>query len=95
VAANLYDTGLPATWADGDFDYNGVVDFDDVVASVSANIFDAGPYNAPPGGLSALGLGVSLESEGSINGGFAAVPEPGTWVLAAVAAACGVRWRRR
>jgi hypothetical protein len=86
VSANLYDTGLPATWAEGDFDYNGVVDFDDVVASVSANLFDAGPYNTAPGGLSMLG-----------GGGIAAVPEPATWVLAlfgVVASGALVRRRR-
>ncbi len=90
VSANLYDTGLPATWADGDFDYNGVVDFDDVVASVSANLFDAGPYNTAPGGLSALGFG-----DGLAGGGIAAVPEPATWVLMALGAACAAGWRRR
>jgi hypothetical protein len=89
VSANLYDTGLPATWAEGDYDYNGVVDFDDVVASVSANLFDAGPYNTAPGGLSALGFGDGLV------GGIVAVPEPATWVLVALGAACAAAWRRR
>ena len=85
VSANLYDTGLPATWAEGDFDYNGVVDFDDVVASVSANLFDAGPYNTAPSGLSALG-----------GGGIAAVPEPAAWVLAVFGVvASGALVRRR
>ncbi len=78
VSANLYDTGLPATWADGDYDYNGVVDFDDVVASVSANLFDTGPYNTAPGSLALL----------DFAGGVAAVPEPATWVLVAVGAIC-------
>jgi autotransporter-associated beta strand protein len=94
VSANLYDTGLPATWADGDFDYNGVVDFDDVVASVSANLFDTGPYNTTPGGLSALGVGDGLVGDGLMNGGFAAVPEPAAWVLAVLGAGCLAARRR-
>jgi len=93
VSANLYDTGLPATWAEGDYDYNGVVDFDDVVASVSANLFDTGPYNTAPGGLSALGFGGDL---GLMSGGFTAVPEPATWVLAVGACGfAGLMMRRR
>jgi fibronectin-binding autotransporter adhesin len=95
VSANLYDTGLPATWAEGDYDYNGVVDFDDVVASVSANLFDAGPYNTGPGGLSALGFGG--DDLGLMSGGFTAVPEPAASVLlAAGLAAWGIaRLQRR
>lgn len=91
VAANLYDTGLPATWAQGDYDYNGVVDFDDVVASVSGGLFDTGSYLPGPlalSGMAAMG-GESL--------GVAAVPEPATWVMVAGGIACvswGV-WRRR
>ncbi len=95
VSANLYDTGLPATWADGDYDYNGVVDFDDVVASVSANLFDTGPYNTAPGGLSALGFGGG-DDLGLMGGGFTAVPEPATWVLAVGACGfAGLMMRRR
>jgi fibronectin-binding autotransporter adhesin len=90
VSANLFNTGLPATWADGDFDYNGVVDFDDIIAAQSANLFNAGPYNTAPGGLSALGFG-----DGLAGGGIVAVPEPATWVLVALGAACAVGWRRR
>jgi len=93
VSANLYDTGLPATWAEGDYDYNGVVDFDDVVASVSANLFDAGPYNAPPGGQSLMGFGG--DDPGLVGSGIVAVPEPATWMLMALGAACAVGWRRR
>jgi autotransporter-associated beta strand protein len=97
VSANLYDTGLPATWADGDYDYNGVVDFDDVVASVSANLFDAGPYNAgtPLGGL-ALPAGGGLSEPNVLAGGIVAVPEPAGIILAMTAAASLVAlWQRR
>jgi autotransporter-associated beta strand protein len=76
VSAELYNTGLPATWADGDFDYNGMVDFDDIVAAQSANLFNAGPYNMGSGGGASLALG----------GGIVAVPEPATWALGA----CGL-----
>jgi len=93
VSANLYDTGLPATWADGDFDYNGVVDFDDVLASVSAGLFDTGPYNTAPGGLALMGFGG--DDPGLLDGGFTAVPEPATYVLVAIGAACAAAWQRR
>ncbi len=88
LSANLYDSGLPANWADGDYDYNGVYDFDDVVAAVGANLYDTGPYNTAPGLLG----GASL-----VGGSIAAVPEPATWVLVAMGAACaaGRSLRRR
>ncbi len=104
VSANLYDTGLPATWADGDYDYNGVVDFDDVVASVSANLFDAGPYNAgiQSGSLAALigGGGLALPGAGGADptllaGGMTAVPEPSAGVLLALAVGALVAYNRR
>ncbi len=86
VSANLYDTGLPATWAEGDFDYNGVVDFDDVVASLAANLYDTGPYNVAPVGNALAGLG-----------SVAAVPEPSTIVMVAGGLACAGwnAWRRK
>jgi hypothetical protein len=88
LSANLYDTGLPATYADGDYDYNGVYDFDDVVAAVGANLYDTGPYNTAP---------VVLGGAGLIGSGIVAVPEPATWVLVALGAACaaGRSLRRR
>jgi sulfatase modifying factor 1 len=96
VSANLYDTGLPATWADGDYDYNGVVDFDDVVASVSANLFDTGPYNTAPGGLAIQSfMGFGGDDPGFLSGGFAAVPEPATWMLVLVGALCAAARRRQ
>jgi len=94
VSAGLYDTGLLATWAEGDYDYNGVVDFDDVLASVSAGLFDTGSYNVAPGGLSLSGLG---SDPGLMAGGFAAVPEPSTWMMGVGGLACAAwgAWRRR
>jgi fibronectin-binding autotransporter adhesin len=87
VSANLFNTGLPATWADGDFDYNGVVDFDDIIAAQSANLFNAGPYNTGSGGLSALDFGGG-DDLGLMSGGFAAVPEPSAWLLLTIGAGC-------
>jgi autotransporter-associated beta strand protein len=49
-----------ATWALGDFNYDGIYDDLDNALFVATNLFDAGPYNAPPGAV----------------GGIAAVPEP-------------------
>jgi len=96
VSANLYDTGLPATWAEGDYDYNGVVDFDDVVASVSANLFDAGPYNAgtPLGGLALLGAGGEPGAK-LIGGAIVAVPEPSGMILLMALAGSVALLRRR
>ncbi len=92
VSAGRFDTGLPATWAQGDYDTNGVVDFDDVVAQSAAGLFDAGPYNAPPGGMVPLGL---AGDPGAEAGGFAAVPEPATWVMLLAGAARAAGHRRR
>jgi autotransporter-associated beta strand protein len=84
VGGGLYDTGSPAVWAQGDYDYNGIVDLDDVIAFVGGGLYDKGPYNQPEGGMSLLAFG---DDPGLMNGGFAAVPEPSTWVLAG--SACG------
>jgi autotransporter-associated beta strand protein len=86
VGGGLYDTGLPAVWAQGDYDYNGIVDLDDVIAFVGGGLYDKGPYNQPVGGLSLMGFGGG-DDLGLMSGGFTAVPEPSTWVLAG--SACG------
>jgi autotransporter-associated beta strand protein len=91
VGGGLYDTGSPAVWAQGDYDYNGIVDLDDVIAFVGGGLYDKGPYNQPEGGMSLMGFGGDTALMG---GGFAAVPEPATWVLVAVGALCVAAWRR-
>jgi autotransporter-associated beta strand protein len=70
-----------ATWALGDFNYDGIYDDLDNALFVATNLFDAGPYNAPPGAV----------------GGIAAVPEPsaaaiviGAMFAVAVARRCRV-----
>jgi autotransporter-associated beta strand protein/T5SS/PEP-CTERM-associated repeat protein len=92
VSSSLYDTGLPSVWAQGDYDYNSIVDLDDVIAFVSGGLYDAGPYNAAPAGMSLAGL---ADDPSLMNGGFAAVPEPASWVLAALGAGMAAGWRRR
>jgi autotransporter-associated beta strand protein len=49
-----FDTGLPATWAEGDFNYDNSVDILDAADFFATNLYDAGPYNAPAGGISAV-----------------------------------------
>jgi len=92
VGGGLYDTGLAATWANGDYDYNGIVDLDDVIAFVSGGLYDAGPYNAAEGGMSLMAFGG--DDPGLMNGGFAAVPEPSTWMLLMLGATSLVARRR-
>jgi hypothetical protein len=70
------------------------VDLDDVIAFVSGGLYDTGPYNQPVGGMSLLGFGGG-DDLGLMSGGFTAVPEPATWVLVALGAACAAAWRRR
>jgi fibronectin-binding autotransporter adhesin len=95
VSGGLYDTGAPAVWAQGDYDYNGIVDLDDVIAFVGGGLYDQGPYNQPVGGLSLMGFGGG-DDPGLMSGGFTAVPEPGTWVLAGSACGfAGLLMRRR
>jgi autotransporter-associated beta strand protein len=63
-----------AVWSEGDFNYDGIYDDLDNALFVSTGLFDAGPYNSPPGAVGAI----------------AAVPEPGTTACLAVAAAVGL-----
>jgi autotransporter-associated beta strand protein len=93
VSGGLYDTGAPATWAQGDYDYNGIVDLDDVIAFVGGGLYDQGSYNQPVGGLSLMGFGGG-DDPGLMSGGFTAVPEPATWVLAALGAVGAAASRR-
>jgi hypothetical protein len=93
VGGGLYDTGSPAVWVQGDYDYNGIVDLDDVIAFVGGGLYDKGPYNQPEGGLSLLGFS-GADDSALMNGGFAAVPEPAAWVLAVLGAGCLAARRR-
>jgi hypothetical protein len=70
-----------ASWSEGDFNCDGIYDDLDNALYVSTGLFDAGPYNAPPGAAGAI----------------AAVPEPalGAWGLAGLVAAAGFIRRAR
>jgi len=48
LAGGRFDTGLPATWNEGDFTYDGVVDILDAASFLSVGLFDAGPYDGQP-----------------------------------------------
>jgi autotransporter-associated beta strand protein len=54
LALGKFDTGLPATWFEGDFDYNGIVDILDVAEFVSTGLYNAGGYNSASGAIAAV-----------------------------------------
>jgi len=47
IAGGRFDSGLPATWNEGDFTYDGVADILDAASFLSTGLFDAGGYNPP------------------------------------------------
>ena len=49
-----FDTGLPASWLEGDFRYDGVVDILDAADFFATGLFDAGRYNPSAGGVAAV-----------------------------------------
>ena len=78
LAGGKFDSGLPATWNEGDFGADGVVDILDAADLISTNAYDRGPYNAQAG------------AAGSIT----AVPEPSCVAFAAAVAAACLAWRQ-
>jgi N-acetylglucosamine-6-sulfatase len=83
VAGGKFNSGLAASWRDGDFNADGLVDGLDFVAMMSSGLYARGPYN---------GVGIGAGSGQSV----AAVPEPNTaWVAATVAMAAGIGIRGR
>lgn len=44
LAGGRFDTGQPATWNQGDFTYDGLVDILDAADFFSVGLFDTGPY---------------------------------------------------
>jgi hypothetical protein len=54
LAKGRFDTGLPATWGEGDFNYDGVADILDIADFMSSGLFNAGPYNTPAGTIAAV-----------------------------------------
>jgi hypothetical protein len=70
---------VPATWNEGDFSYDGIVDILDAADFFATGLYDAGNYNAAPAAV----------------GGVAAVPEPaGLGAVGLVIAAALLRRRR-
>ena len=47
LAGGRFDSGLPATWNEGDFTYDGIADILDAASFLSTGLFDAGGYNPP------------------------------------------------
>ncbi len=47
LAGGAFDSGQPASWNEGDFGYDGVVDILDAAEFVATGLFDVGPYNSP------------------------------------------------
>lgn len=74
LAAGKFDSGQPATWNEGDFGYDGIVDILDAADFLSTGLFDAGTYNGSAGEA----------------GPVAAVPEPSSAAVLALAAGAGV-----
>jgi len=79
LGAGKYDSGVPSSWSEGDYTYDGLVDITYVALYLGTGLFDAGPYNPP----AATGAGV------------AAVPEPASWGMAAMATALVLARRLR
>jgi len=61
---------------------------------VGGGLYDKGPYNQPVGGMSLMGFGFGDDSS-LMSGGFAAVPEPSTWVLATIGVGVAAHSLRR
>ena len=84
IVSATYAPGVPqASWALGDFDYNGFVDDNDV--TLLGVLYDPAATPIPAPGASAAG------------GAVAAVPEPATWLMLTLGGlGAGLfGWRRR
>ncbi|MGI9178657.1 MAG: PEP-CTERM sorting domain-containing protein [Pirellulales bacterium] len=82
LTAGKFNSGNPATWSQGDFNYDGVVNVLDAADFLTTGLYDSGLYNPPLDSTVALG-----------GGAVAAVPEPSSaWLLAV---ACGTLVMRR
>ena len=70
LTSGKFDTGLAATWGEGDYDHNMVIDILDAAEMFSTNLFDMGSYNQraaagmiavpEPSACGTLGFGAAL-----------------------------------
>jgi hypothetical protein len=96
--AQLYGKGnVGAAWSQGDFNYSGSVNSLDVQAMLTTQLYGKGSYlPMAQGSMLALAMGGAgqgfalndAELEGTAPAGFAAVPEPGAWILAIAGITC-------
>jgi hypothetical protein len=49
MAGGAYDAGVPSSWNQGDFGYDGLVDILDAAEFLSTGLFDAGDYRGGAG----------------------------------------------
>lgn len=56
VAGGRFNSGLPATWRDGDFNDDGLVDGLDFVALVATGLYARGDYNVPAAAVTAAAV---------------------------------------
>jgi len=54
IGAGRFDSGAASSWADGDFNYDGVTDILDIAGFVSSGLYNADPYNPPTRSIAAV-----------------------------------------
>jgi hypothetical protein len=64
ITSGMFDTGWIASWADGDFTNDGVVDLLDLSEFISSGLLDAGPY------LAEVSVAVAYKQANSWSSGF-------------------------
>jgi autotransporter-associated beta strand protein len=72
LGGGRFDTGLAATWTEGDFTYDGLVDILDIAVFIGTDLYGAGAYGTGTPGPTAV----------------AVVPEPSASCLALAVAGC-------
>jgi len=82
VSSGKFGTGEPATWMDGDFNYDGVVDIQDVADFSATGLYGGGSYNSAPGVVAVPEPAVGWLSLGALatvsRRGWRRSPTPGS-----------------